>query len=205
MNRVKLIVILLVMGILAVAGYSIMFFTKDRQKTAIIEIEAVPTGVKILINNRGVRNGKSKIEPGSYSITVSRDGFETQNKSFSLKPGEQKYFGFVLKSNSPLTKNWYAEHPKDSSIAEGISSKEFDISTSQAIKDVPLINDLPYLGAGLEFSIDYGAPAPGESADKPAIYITSNTPAGKQEALDWIRRKGYDPNTLSIVYVDKAP
>ncbi|HET6924580.1 MAG TPA: hypothetical protein VFH39_02005, partial [Candidatus Saccharimonadales bacterium] len=84
-----------------------------------------------------------------------------------------------------------------------ISGQAFNTASNQREKDAPLIKQLPYIER--YFRIDYG-PSKAHPGDDTAVafYITTYGQPGVQQALDWIKAQGYNPDTLEIVYTDQS-
>lgn len=168
-----------------------------RTKTAQLEIEVAPSDAVIVLNDKRVRVGKRRVEPGTYTVTVSRDGFDIQTKNIKLQKGSDEYVGFALVSNNPSTANWYNEHPRDQKIAERVSSIDFDEHATENTD--PIVGDLPFLGPGLEYRIDYGS-----TDDQQKVHLTVSfvSPEAKADAVAWFANNNYDINKYVVTYTD---
>ncbi|HSX53076.1 MAG TPA: hypothetical protein VLF90_01775 [Patescibacteria group bacterium] len=193
------IISIIVVLVLVVVGWLIFSSIKDRPLTAKINIEAVPSDLSLTINGNNARQGINKVRPGTYKVVGVRSGFADQSITITVNKGDNKFAGIALLSNSPLTINWYSDHPSDRQKSQDISSRNADITATAATQNVPIIKKLPYLGPGNEFRIDYSFP-PGSDPNKPTIVISSSSDGGKQDALAWIKSQGYNTSKLSIVY-----
>lgn len=166
-----------------------------------VTIEVSPADSVVTINGKKRGQGTINVRPGTYSIVASRQDFATQSKSISVVKGETKYVGLLLVSNSPATTNWYIDHPADAKKLEGISSKNFDLVSAEQTNRYPLIKSLPLIDQ--VYRIDYGRSL--VHSDDPiaiAIYIKYYSEGGKQQALEWLKFKGYSPENLEIIYVN---
>ena len=166
-----------------------------------ITIEAAPRSSTVKIDGKTVDTGTNKIVAGKHTIEVSHDGFDSQSQTVSTSVGQTAYAGFVLSPNSPDTKNWYQDITEDQKLSETISSHVSDYNSHQATQANSLLQELPVSfgdGHGGLVTIDSGVPVQGSS--QPAVYVTAQTPADRQSALDWMRSNGYNPATMDIVF-----
>lgn len=185
--------------IVIIAGVAIYSAVHSKRLSATIETEIVPSGSTLVLNGKGIRSGDVRVKPGQYQLIGKHPGFADAKYDIAVKKGEKKYVGIILLSNSKDTANWYATHPEDRKKAEGISSKNFDASSSQNVADSPFILKLPFIAPGQEFRIDYGAPN-GQSGGKSVIYIQAQSDEARADALTWIKGQGFDPSKMFIVY-----
>lgn len=200
MNRRALLIGGLFLGIIIAGGTWYSFHLSSL--SAKLAVEAAPMDSTIKIDGRSVSASTYRVKPGTHVVSVSRPGFAAESKSFSPQKGEVLYAGFVLVSNSSSTASWYQAHSADQRLAEKISGRLFQQSSTAQIQKLPLIKSLPLIDQ--EFRIDFGQSKahPNDPASV-AIYITYYSDQGKQTALNWIKFKGYDPSKLEIIYVNK--
>ena len=88
-NRIKLIIAAAVIFVIAVIAILIAFII-NIPKTATIEVIVAPSDAKILIGDKRYKNGTHKIEPGDYSVAVTRDDFSPYASEFTIGDGETK-------------------------------------------------------------------------------------------------------------------
>ena len=201
MRRHPFAPIIAVIGItfLVMLGY-ILFNARSHTATARVNIQVAPAGSKLTINGAAAKAGENTVPVGSATVKASFDGFASQTQTVNLKKGDNTSVLFVLLSNSPSTANWYTSHPDDAQLGSAIASQQFDNNGAASASNVPLIKQLPYIGPGLQFRVDYGVNPAGNSSTNPAIYIDAPTEAGKQAALDWIKSQGFDLSTMKFVF-----
>jgi len=178
-----------------------LFLYVQHPLTAKITLEVSPATSNITVNGVDRKSGEIKVRPGNYKIICTHDGFETVTQSIVVKNGDNPYVGIVLVSNSTSTANWYASHSSDEQLAETITGKNSDLVSAIITKKLPLVSSLPFID--LNYRIDYGQSKqhPNDSSAV-ALYIKYYTPEAKQQALEWIKFKGYDPTKLEIIYQD---
>lgn len=192
---IKLIVLASLVGLAALAFYLV----HASALSSALTIQVAPSDSVVVLDGKSIRQGTLHLKPGSHTVKVSRSGFAGDSRTVITSKHNTKYLGIALLSNSANTADWYLTHQADRKLAEGISSNNFDASSKQQVTDMPFILKLPFLGPGLEFKINYGAPVAGSNG-KPVIYIQADSDAAKQDALTWITHQGFDPSKMYIVY-----
>lgn len=198
MNRrsvITLVSLLSVSLILTIAFFSF----QNRGKTAQAELVVAPQSASLTLNGKKVKAGIVRLKPGSYTLVATKSGFETASKVFIASDTELPYVGIVLDSNSPATQNWYRDNIEDQRLAESITGRQSDQNSEKVISKNGLLTKLPYFGPGSEYRIDAGVSVKGSS--EPAIYIRSVSEQSKQDALNWIRQQGFNPESMEIIYL----
>lgn len=77
--------VVILLCILALIGLGV---SKIKPAHTMLEIAVAPHDATILINGQEYRNGIYEIEPGNYTVEISKDGFES--KSFSVEAPEKQ-------------------------------------------------------------------------------------------------------------------
>lgn len=180
-------------------------FRKSDMSGAFLTVEVAPSGSKIKINGNSAKEGKTEVRHGDVSVEVSRKGFKSVTQSIALEEGDDRYVGIALQSDDSTTSDWYETHEKDKAKAEGISSRVFDDSSENDVEKYPLIKQLPRIGSGNSYRVDYGTSENNNQNGPPRIFITSPSPRGRQVALSWIKTSGWDVSDYKIVFINKEP
>ena len=199
-NRIKLIIAGAVIFVIAVIAILIAWII-NIPKTATIEVIVAPSDAKILIGEKRYKNGTHKIEPGDYSIAVTRDDFSPYASEFSIEEGETKKLLVCLNEIDGNT--WYDEHKEDDDIcrkAAELASEEYKKEKQTA--DVYSVT--PYNSYDDGFNI-----VAFEDEEKGTIIkITllsckeARREALKPNALDWLKRHNVDPEQYTIEYAN---
>lgn len=199
-NRIKLIIAGVVIFVIAVIAILIAWII-NIPKTATIEVIVAPSDAKILIGEKRYKNGTHKIEPGDYSIAVTRDDFSPYASEFSIEEGETKKLLVCLNEIDGNT--WYDEHKEDDDIcrkAAELASEEYKKEKQTA--DVYSVT--PYNSYDDGFNI-----VAFEDEEKGTIIkITllsckeARREALKPNALDWLKRHNVDPEQYTIEYAN---
>lgn len=188
-----------------VAGYAFATSFGPKSPSGTLTVEAAPSGAAITIDGKKARVGKSTVPAGQHSVQATKDGFDKQVQIIAVKDGDSVEVGFILDPSAESTKDWYDKHPDDQKLAEGISSHVADYTSSANTKANSLLQLLPVSysdGQGGSVSIDYGKPV-GNSQEQ-GVYISTNNPEDRQDALTWIRNRGYDPATMDVVFYSES-
>jgi len=195
--------IIITVILVIIAGVGLLLLHNSRSFSGSITVQVTPASATLTMNDKVVTAGKIGVNPGSYTFKATLKGFDSSSKTITVKRGDSLYVGLALLPNSPSTADWYQKHPTDQQLYEIITGKYFDITSSEQTQTLPLIQDLPFIDQF--YRIDYGqSKANPTDQSAVALYITYYSQAGKQQALDWIKFKGYDPTSLEIIYIDKT-
>lgn len=196
---------LVALFLILIAGLVYWQIHENSVLSAKLTIQMAPaSGSKININGKDRKAGVIKVKPGNYQVVISHPGFATSTRSVLVVKGDNKYIGVALVSNSSSTANWYKNNPGDERLAEAISSKNFAVLQSEQEKSLPLIKDLPLIDQ--QYRVDYGKSLkhPTDPAAV-AIYVTYYSNDGKQQALDWLKFKGYTPSNTEVILKNAIP
>ena len=193
-KRLRIVVILFL-----VAGGSLFFlWHTNAKRSAILNIDVTPLSAIVKLNGKQVEPGNHSVEPGSYKVTVSLDGFVSQTETITASAKKTTYVGVALQPNSSSTFDWYANHTEDGQALERITGKQSSDMADKALELAPIIKELPFVAPGEEFRIDYGAV---DKNGRPKIVITAATQVGYDDALQWMTARGYDTSVLTIEHV----
>ena len=199
-NRIKLIIAGIVIFVIAVIAILIAWII-NIPKTATIEVIVAPSDAKILIGEKRYKNGTHKIEPGDYSIAVTRDDFSPYASEFSIEEGETKKLLVCLNEIDGNT--WYDEHKEDDDIcrkAAELASEEYKKEKQTA----DIYSVTPYNSYDDGFNI-----VAYEDEEKGTIVkITllsckeARREALKPNALEWLKKHNVDPEQYTIEYAN---
>ncbi len=167
-----------------------------------IAVQSAPSGVKLTFNGHNVSNsGTVYVSPGSYTWKATRDHFKTRTGSFSAKKGVSQNLYVYLQPSDSQGSQYLQEHPTEAYKIEGLTGTASDQSAAQQVDIQPFIEQLPFIGPGFEYRVDYGTtPDKAQYPSQPGVYISTNTDQGKQDARDWIVSQGFNPAKMNIVY-----
>lgn len=163
-------------------------------------LDVAPYSAKVLLNGKTISIGSHYLKPGNYTVVASMEGFSTASQTFNISKGKAARIGLLLNPTSQVGYDYLSNHPKEQLHREALGGSNFSRQESSASRKTPLINELPFIDQ--YYKIDYGKSRQHPTnSSATAIYITLYGPNGKDQALEWIRFKGYDPNKLEIIYL----
>lgn len=174
-------------------------------KDSRLVVVSVPNDLTLTLDGDEINPvGESAVAAGEHTLKASRQGFASETRSVRIGSQESLNVGFYLEANSPEGKEWYRQHPDQAREAEGARSREYDELNKRLLAKYPIISRLPVVGP--RFRIDYGSSKQYPTdAEKIAIYIQASSPAGRDNALNWMRVNGFKAADFEIVYTTPTP
>ncbi|MBQ6147378.1 hypothetical protein IJI70_00835 [Candidatus Saccharibacteria bacterium] len=176
--------------VLAVAGF--LIYSRFAKKTEITVLVA-PTTAKIEINGKEYKNGTSEIAPGTYTVKISADGFESKELELVAKSDE---IALLYEYLTPTTGKYSLA---DYDLLPYISKDEKTDELIYARKKAESLFDLlPLENSDLGLIIsDASANCDASSL---CLKISSYLSASKEEALNFLRESGFDPEAFEISF-----
>jgi len=187
--------------IVILIGFVFYLGLQAKDKTATIEIQsAVPTDPTVAVDGQKVSsNSKNSVKPGQHTVVAKRNGFADSTQQVSVNGGETKTIRLLMDPNSDVGYQWLRDHPDAAVEWEGKIGQQFDQNSKNTTDKNPLIAYLPEVHP--TWRIDYGtSQAHPNDPTAVAITILYGNDQAKQEALDWITSKGFDPNNYEIIF-----
>lgn len=203
---------ILVVGILvavAIIGVSIWNIIWNNINSATISVMVTPSIAKVKIDGREYESMKEyRIQPGTYSVEVSAEGFVSKTEEFVVPENEvTNVFMYLLPTEE--NKDWYNEHPDDALILGELQNDETTDKLAELRKEYPILKELPleidYFTAGyanrVRYTISYLL---NEDNTGFKITITDYTGGNRQNALDKLTARGVKLEDFVIEYTDKS-
>ncbi|MCL2038560.1 PEGA domain-containing protein [Candidatus Saccharibacteria bacterium] len=195
----------LILGIIVgavVVGAVIWYILYNVRYSARLELHIAPNNALIYLNDKEIRNRNQQIRPGEHVIRVEREGFETQEEEFSVAGGETFNVSIaLLPSDGNL--DWYNNNPRDALILDGVRQREQDRIVQDALNSDPIFGILPFTED--EFGLKYVIEAAYSNGVR--LLIRLNTCSDmvaeyyKEQAFEWLRSQGFEPNNYHIDYM----
>ena len=88
MPRKKIITAMLVFAVLIIGAVVAIPLIIDSQKSATLNLFIVPTDAKITVDGKEFKNGNYRLNPGSVTVSIEKDGFESKSLSVNLEPNK---------------------------------------------------------------------------------------------------------------------
>jgi len=197
----KVIYIALGIGALLLVVTVLMLGLQTRDKTATIEIQSiVPNDATVTIDGNKVdSNSKNGVTPGKHTVVAKRNGFDDKTQEVEAKQGETATVRLLMNPNSQVGYDWLRNHPDLAPQFEGAIGDEFNQDSQNATAENPLIAYLPEIHP--KWRVDYGKSVKNPNDPKAmAIIITYGNDVAKQQALDWIKSQGFNPDNYEIIF-----
>ncbi len=171
-----------------------------KKATGITTMVTPTKDTRITVNGKNVKEGIVELKSGPHDVTISHDGFATENRHVDLKDGQNILIAVILTGATDKTADYYAYNAADGQKAEAISGRQSAAIVDAQMRTLPLIAQLPY-AVNSQYTITFG-PSVKEPNNLSAVtlHIQYNSEASKQAALNWIRYRGYEPAKLDITY-----
>lgn len=178
----------------------VLLVKESADKENLILNVAPESAIVTLDNNRFIRPGNHVLPEGKHTVAARKEGFGTVTKSFTISNDKTMTVDLLLNPNSEVGYDFLRKNEGEQLQRETLGGKAFDQKSSEAGNKNPLIYELPFIDQF--YRIDYGASQkhPNDPTAT-AIYITLYNLSAREDALAWIRFKGYDPNKLEVIYV----
>lgn len=182
---------------------AMLLFYRQSVYSAKITLTFAPKSADAKIGDMRASFGDNDVKPGTYKVEISKKGFATYTQTVTAEAGKTLLVEAALVSNDPSTADWYQTHTDDYTIAQGIGDRRADREYTYMTNTFPIAKDLPIVGVGSTYRVDYGI-SPTDST-KYAVLISYDTEADKQDALTAIRTKGYTLSDYEVVYSQNSP
>lgn len=162
-----------------------------------VDIAVVPSDATIHIGDTSITNKQSVyLKPGDYSITVSKDGFESTTQKITVSEDTTAHIIAALYPVSSDATAWYNAHQDDYYKLEGIAGTVANEAGQEFINKYPITGSLPIQKA--TYLIGYK-----KTDNQKNIIITITAYEGYREsALQEIRNLGFDPSNYTIEFND---
>lgn len=165
-----------------------------------LDVVVAPDSATLIMDGKThIKDGEQHVKPGRHTVVASLAGFSSVTENVNVTSKSVAKLTFLLSPNSAAGYTYLQDNQAEQLQREALGGQQFNSTVQQAVSSTGFIKELPYIGPGLEFRIDYGGGA--NSSGKPIIYITGETAQAQQDALTWIKYQGYNPSTMDIQYV----
>jgi hypothetical protein len=204
-DNLRLFIFISVVAVLLVVLVAVATNVIDARKTAQIDVLVAPRSASVKINGRSYNNGSHRVEPGNFTVVITKDGFEPYQESFSLTAGETKDLAvYLMQSDGGY--DWYLAHPEDDLIMTSIGDKVAAARAAEMLTRYPILNILPYRDSDKTF--DFTINPKFVDDELAALIIQLNTCSEysknvyKNKALLWLSNQGHNPKDYKIEITD---
>lgn len=201
-KKFKKLVIAITAFVVITIIISIFGIVINAKKSATLEILVAPASSEIRVGNSIYENGTYKFAPGTYSVEIKKDGFNTYTGEITLESGETNYlYQYLEQSDGSF--DWYRNHKKDEMILSSIGEYKAEIAAEEYAKKDPIYTVTPYY----DETKNHFQIVAEEVNNKPKVTINLNTCADEQkpayikEAHQYLEKQGIKPADYDINYV----
>jgi len=199
MNK-RILVIISFLGLLVVVPLVWWLVSSTMQGNSVpVSVVVVPSDAAVKVGDTTYKNKTSvRLEPGTYTVTVSKDGFESTTQTIVVQKAYTDSIVAGLLPKSESATQWYKTHQ---SLYQELEGKAGDLieEKSKVFNDMyPITKYLPIQKA--IYTIGYK-----QVSNDPTkgIIITINAGEGYREAaLQEIRDLGFKPGEYTIEFLE---
>jgi len=182
--------------LIPVAWWGIATFI-DRYDKIPVVVSVVPSDSKVMFDDKAEGNGTHYMPAGTYKVTTSKDGFDTQTETVVVtNKKEQNVVAVSLTAKSGDAKKWAKEHEADYAKNQTYGAIEAESNGKYFASKNPITTKLPYNDP--YFTIGY------TTNNDQSITLTIVTPSPRYRfyAVQKIRDLGYDPTNFKVIFKD---
>jgi hypothetical protein len=167
----------------------------------VVDIRVAPSDAKIVLDGKkNISNSQQKISSGKHTVRVTRDGFDSVDKTFTTSDSEVVIVAIGLVANNKEGSEYVNNHPEEFRLLEEAANKAYDQGAEKLTEDYPIIEQLP-IDSTPRYRIDYGVSKKyPDDPSKIALYISANSSFYRRVALDVIYLAGFDPSDYEIIF-----
>jgi len=148
-----------------------------------LDISLSPKDAKITINSESVKSNNTYLKPGSYVISVVKEGYLEYRKVYDINQ----------ENNKILVKL----EPKPEGV---VSSLELGDEYNKVIDKYPITKKLPY--SDFTYTINYRVFGSVLNGYKVELVINSSNAIGRKMAIQEIKKLGYNPIDYKIEFIN---
>lgn len=206
MQSRKKVALIIITIFLVLSGVGLFAFLT--RKTATLNIKVAPATASIIINGKSYSNYSSeKFTPGTYSVTISNEGFASKTISLNLEDNTTKDLYLYLKSDENdfayyetnyddlyFLREYLTHDVADDEVREFLR----DYDKRYAIKNVIPLSDIdPKTGDYYYIFFKEGL---AECKRLYCLEVGASTTEYSKKALQQIEKLGFDPEKYQIIY-----
>ena len=192
-RRIQLIIGVVLCMLIA---WSVFLIVQRQGKTTVV-VAVVPNDARVTFNDNNVGRGTHWIKDGTYTVTASKQGFETITKKvFIDEEKEQNVVTLSLAPRSDEAKEWAKAHEQDYKKNEVYGGIEASTNGKYFSSLHPITTELPYKDP--YYTLGYTT----NSDQSITLTIDTLSPRYRFYAVQKIRDLGYDPTDYRINFRD---
>jgi hypothetical protein len=199
-NRKNIIITLI--ALILVVGFGIVIKNSITGPVGYLALQKAPNSMTVYIDGQkqAIKDGEDIAVPvGTHKLKGTRTDFQEKEVTITIKEGKTLDYTLLLDPLNAVGTQYLIDHPDDAALYSAQSSHEVDKAVQSMVERFPMTQVLPMFDP--QWRIDYGgSPNHPDDNSMAAIFVYAATPAGRQNALDWMRQQGYDPSDYQIIF-----
>lgn len=196
-------VLITLISAVALIAIVIVFYAIIPRGTLLLSVAPEEFTITINGKNHNKKTGeKINVEPGEIKLAISREGFETLEKTLTVKNREEIE---ILEALTPKTDEAreLLKTEKSQAILQRLRVNETNTEAEDLTKTYPLIKELPINDKYYTVAACPSEKFPND-ASKVAICVLLYEPAAKPYVDDDIKARGYDLSKYEVIYSDQS-
>ena len=194
----KIIIIIVIIFVLSLLSWW-LFDALNKIGKLKINVKVAPTDSQIVIDGKKSSAGDIYIKPGVHTFKASRSGFSDYSTTITIDETTVDPIILMPVPNSDAAYSLLKNNPTMQAARENLGSELADQDGKKMITKNPILNMLPFIDREYSITYEQSQKYPDDKFSI-AIIITSTSDVTKQDALDYIKFKGYDASNLEIIY-----
>lgn len=189
----------LVVVLLIAIVVGIIYAIRSSIYSVSVEIAVAPSDATIMVGDKQYQNGSVKLEPGTYQISIERDGFESYADEQTFESGKSyKIYQCLTETDSNGT--YYGDNADDDDICFKVQEYELSRAEAELYSD-KIYEVTPYHSYDKGFNID---PYKNDDGSITIKITTLSCNAERREALyqnalEYLTDNGINPNDYAGV------
>lgn len=199
MNKRLIYIVIGFIGIIIIPIITWSIMTVSQNGTAPVSVVIAPKNATVEINNQTFKGNETiRVKPGTYTVKISKDGFETDTQKIVIKEDKTNSIISTLNPISDAAKQWYQNNQTEVLRVEGKAGQLSAQQGEEFINQYPITKWLPLQKA--TYTIGYKQLS--ENSDEGIVITISAVEGYREAALQEIRDKGFDPSDYTIEFTN---
>ena len=173
----------------------------ESYKTVTVDILVAPQDAVVTLNGDKYSNGKHRLEPGEYEISITHSELEPYHKTVEFADGEEvKIYLYLTGPDGDMS--WYLTHPNDDMTVTTIGDYYANEKSQQYVASDPVFAVTPYYDYNNGFRINAARNDDGKVEIIVYLYTCDD---GKVEGLkanarSWLEQQGLELDKYTMTY-----
>ena len=198
--EVKRIIVIVASIIALIAIIATVYWIIEAPKTGRLNIVVAPVSSSIEVGGKRLGNGNHHIEPGTYDVKITKDGFSSYEAQVTIEDGKTENIYICLQKNEG-NEEYYSSHEEDANACYQVEEYTIEKLEGEKYSD-PIFKVAPYHSYTKGFYIDPYL----DEEDQVHIKITLKTCIAeraeglKKNSHEWLSARGIDVDKYQIEY-----